>query len=196
MPETGESGVTQDPQNAPVSVKARAASELPCFTPGTKIATERGMIAVEKLAVGDRVETLDNGVQAVAQTGTQTLTRAELDRDGSLRPVLVTKGALGDNVPNRDMLVSAKQKLLLQSPLAEMCFWEPQVLALAKLLAVSTATNAVKFSGVPRVTFTYLKFKAPQMVLADGLWCECLGVGKGYQAARMVLKPWEIAFLL
>lgn len=189
MPEAGKKGTTEGPQDP-------ATGKRPCFTPGTKIATERGFIAVEKLAVGDRVETFENGVQAVVRTGVQTLGRAELSQDRSLRPVLVTKGALGDNVPNRDMLVSPRQKLLFQSPLAELCFWQPDVLAPAHLLASTTATDAAKYSGVPRVTYIYLVFDAPQLVLADGVWCECPGAGKGHKPARMVLKPWELAFLL
>ena len=37
-----------------------------CFTPGTRIATQKGEIAVENLAVGDKVVTRDNGAQPFA----------------------------------------------------------------------------------------------------------------------------------
>lgn len=49
---------------------------VPCFTPGTRIATPRGECAVEALRVGDRVITRDNGLQEIRWIGQRTLSGA------------------------------------------------------------------------------------------------------------------------
>ncbi|HHX91474.1 MAG TPA: hypothetical protein GX700_17250, partial [Paracoccus sp.] len=43
--------------------------EILCFTPGTRIDTARGAVAVEDLVAGDKVLTRDNGYQPLAWTG-------------------------------------------------------------------------------------------------------------------------------
>jgi len=47
---------------------------IPCFTPGTVIATPQGERLVEDLRPGDRVITRDNGIQEIAWIGSKTLT--------------------------------------------------------------------------------------------------------------------------
>lgn len=42
---------------------------VPCFTAGTRLETARGLLQVERLRIGDRVQTLDNGLQPVTWVG-------------------------------------------------------------------------------------------------------------------------------
>ena len=51
---------------------------IPCFTPGTMIATDRGPVAVEKLRVGDRVLSRDNGYQALRWVGSRRIDAGQL----------------------------------------------------------------------------------------------------------------------
>ncbi len=53
-------------------------SLVPCFTPGTRIVTERGNIPVEALRLGDRVLTRDNAFQPVVWIGRKSLSRRRL----------------------------------------------------------------------------------------------------------------------
>ncbi len=46
---------------------------IPCFTPGTLIATPRGEVPVEDLKAGDRVITRDNGIQQIRWAGRKDL---------------------------------------------------------------------------------------------------------------------------
>lgn len=62
---------------------------IPCFTPGTLIATLRGEKRVEDLRVGDRVITRDNGMQEIRWVGAKPMTWQELERDQHLKPVLI-----------------------------------------------------------------------------------------------------------
>ena len=51
---------------------------IPCFTPGTLIATPQGERKVEDLQAGDRVITRDNGIQEIRWIGTRTLEAGDL----------------------------------------------------------------------------------------------------------------------
>ena len=42
---------------------------IPCFTPGTLIATPQGEVPVEELKAGDQIITRDNGIQEIRWTG-------------------------------------------------------------------------------------------------------------------------------
>ena len=46
---------------------------IPCFAPGTLIATPKGEVPVENLRAGDRVITRDNGIQEIRWTGLRAL---------------------------------------------------------------------------------------------------------------------------
>ncbi|MDG3041891.1 Hint domain-containing protein [Roseicyclus marinus] len=85
-----------------------------CFASGTRIATPRGEIAVEDLAVGDLVTTLDQGARPLVWTGATA-------RDWSRaphpeKPILLKAGCLGPGRPERDLIVSPQHRVLLAAP--------------------------------------------------------------------------------
>ncbi|MEZ5869614.1 MAG: Hint domain-containing protein [Defluviimonas denitrificans] len=79
---------------------------VPCFTPGTMIATDRGEVDVDDLSVGDRVLTMDHGYQEIRWIGRRDLGAEDLARLPKLRPVLIAKHALGEGMPARDLRVA------------------------------------------------------------------------------------------
>jgi Hint domain len=87
-----------------------------CYCLGTRIQTARGEIAVEDLAVGDRVLTAHNGPRAVTWIG-QGKVLATRGRRSAATPVIVRKGALADNVPNRDLHVTKAHALYIDDVL-------------------------------------------------------------------------------
>jgi hypothetical protein len=76
-----------------------------CFMPGTMIRTPEGEVPVETLARGDLVLTVDGDAKPVLWLGRQTIVSRFAD---PLRnwPIRVAAGALADNVPSRDLLLS------------------------------------------------------------------------------------------
>ena len=64
-------------------------SIIPCFTPGTLIATAKGERRVEDLVEGDRVITRDNGIQTIRWAGSREMTGAEFEQAAHLKPVLI-----------------------------------------------------------------------------------------------------------
>ena len=81
------------------------ASELPiCLLEGTQVATPEGEAAIETLKAGDLVVTADGHAQTVRWIGRQTVTGIFADELSF--PVRIKAGALGENMPSRDLLVS------------------------------------------------------------------------------------------
>jgi Hint domain len=89
------------PQDASLTYNGTA---VVCFCTGTLIGTPSGEIPVERLSVGDCVMTAHNGPRAVRWIGRGRVL-ATRGRRSAATPVIVRRGALADNVPNRDLHV-------------------------------------------------------------------------------------------
>ncbi|QYX58331.1 Hint domain-containing protein [Roseovarius sp. SCSIO 43702] len=155
-----------------------------CFTPGTVIATPRGVRPVEDLRPGDQVITRDSGIRELCWTGRKGLSAAALAREPKLAPVLIRKGALGEDMPNRDMLVSPNHRMLIVNELAEMMFGEREVLIPAKHLTGLDGVDRVR--GAEGVTYVHVMCDRHEVVLADGAWTESFQPGD--EALRAVEK--------
>ena len=194
---------------------------IPCFTPGTTIATPKGERLVEELQEGDRIITRDNGIQEIAWVGHKVMSGKALVQNAHLKPILVKAGALGGGLPERDMLVSPNHRLLVASDLTQLYFEEREVLAAAKHLVGSAGIHAV---DVMQTTYVHFMFERHEVVLSNGTWTESFqpgdyslkGIGnsqraeifelfpelrsrqglEGYQSARKSLKKHEARLLV
>lgn len=194
---------------------------VPCFTPGTAIATPQGEKLVEDLKVGDRVITRDNGIQEIRWIGAKRVSGLELAKDPHLKPVLVRKGALGNDLPERDMLVSPNHRLLVNNDKTALYFEDREVLAAAKHMVGAEGIHEVDVMGT---TYIHFMFDHHEVVLSNGSWTESFqpgdmslkGMGKAqrneifdlfpelasdkgaeaYQSARRSLKKHEADLLI
>ncbi|MCF2870611.1 cadherin-like domain-containing protein [Octadecabacter sp. G9-8] len=194
---------------------------VPCFTPGTTIATPKGERLVEELREGDRIITRDNGIQEIRWTGRKEMTGKALVANPHLKPILVRAGALGNGLPERDMLVSPNHRMLVASDKTQLYFEEREVLAAAKHLVGSEGIHAVDVMGTAYIHFM---FDNHEVVLSNGAWTESFqpgdyslkGIGnaqrneifelfpelqekqglEGYQSARRALKKHEAKLLV
>ncbi|KIN65225.1 Type I secretion target repeat protein [Sulfitobacter noctilucicola] len=140
-----------------------------CFTPGTMIATKRGEKPVQQLKVGDKVFTRDNGPQELRWIGRRNLKRQDLTRMPHYSPILIRAGALGNDNPVRDMMVSPNHRMLITSEIAEMMFGESEVLVAAKHLV---SLDGVDTAAVSKVSYIHMMFDQHEVILADGTWAE------------------------
>lgn len=147
---------------------------VPCFTPGTTIATPKGERAVEELAIGDRVVTRDNGIREIRWSGRRTLDYGQLAAAEHLRPILLVQGCLGHGLPGRDMLVSPNHRFLVASGRTMLHFEQHEVLVAAKHLIDNRHIRPVKALGVTYVLFMCGRH---EVVLADGVWAEAFQPG-------------------
>ena len=147
---------------------------VPCFTPGTLIATPNGERRVEELQVGDRVITRDNGIQEIRWLGSRTLEGRELLQSSHLNPVLIRQGALGNGLPERDMMVSPNHRVLVANDKTALYFEDREVLVAAKHL---TGMEGVDLVEVSAVTYIHFMFDQHEVVLSDGTWTESFQPG-------------------
>lgn len=94
--------------DATANVTAPTIPVVPCFVRGTLVRTERGDVAVEDLAVGDRVLTLGGDASPVTWIGHRhdEASRYAANRQVDFWPILFRAGSLGSNRPERDLMVS------------------------------------------------------------------------------------------
>lgn len=124
---TGFRGLNSDADRVVINIAI-------CVLRGTRIDTAKGRVAVEDLAVGDRVHTLDSGLQPIRWLGSRRLNRRDLDRAPDLRPIRLAAGALGPQCPDDALVVSPQHRVLVSGWKAELHFGQPEVLVPAKSL--------------------------------------------------------------
>ena len=73
-----------------------AATQLACLARGTRVETAAGLVAVEDLVDGTLIETMDHGLQPVRRVLSKVV-----DGTGTLAPVVIGTGVLGNAVPLR-----------------------------------------------------------------------------------------------
>jgi hypothetical protein len=145
-----------------------------CFTAGTLIDTKDGRVKVEDLRAGDLVLTRDNGYLPLTWVGGKSVNARDLANNAELAPVRIAAGALGVDLPDRDMLVSPQHRMLISGPRAELMFGEHEVLV--------PAIHMVGLPGITReekaVTYMHIMFDHHEIVRADGAWTESFQPGE------------------
>ncbi len=166
----------------------------PCFTPATQIATPFGQTPVERLSVGDKVLTRDNGAQRIAWVGTRTLGPAQLNEAPDLRPVTIKAGALGHGLPFRDMTLSPNHRVLVAEGGAPEGEEATETLVSAKHLLDG---RGIRHARTDTVTYIHFLLDTHQVVLSDGCWSESFepsaraldGIGAARRAEILALFP-------
>lgn len=136
--------------------------KVACFAAGVRIHTAQGPIRVEALAVGDRVWTLDHGLQTLRWVGQRSV--ASRGRFGA---VAIPEGQFGDHGALR---VSPQHRILMTGWQAELYCGAPEVLVKAIHL-VRAGLLRQDHSGAP-VTYFHLLFDRHEIICAEGLWTE------------------------
>lgn len=167
---------------------------VPCFTPGSLIATPKGQRRVEELREGDKIITRDNGIQEIRWVGQKRMNGIDLARQPNLQPVLVRKGSLGNGLPERDMMVSPNHRVLVTNEKVNLYFDETEVLASAKHLVGLDGIHKVNVVGT---TYIHFMFDQHEVVLSDGSWTESFhpgdytlkGIGREQREEILTLFP-------
>ena len=134
-----------------------ALSTTICYLAGTRILTDRGLVAVESLHPGDRVATRFGGLRPIRWIGTQTL--LALGARGMVAPVCIRPGALGENQPSSELWVSPGHAVLLG-----------EHLVCAYLLV--NGTTIVQPAHTGEIRYFHIDLGDHDCVLAEGAWAE------------------------
>lgn len=146
-----------------------------CFASGTMIETPSGDMPVEDIRPGMTVLTRDNGVQEVVWAQSRKLSTNTLDLRPNLRPIVIRKDALGENLPRHNLVLSPQHRVLVGSHIVSRMFDAPEVLVAAKHLTAITGIEPAPYrSGV---TYVHFMFDRHQIVKSEGTWSESLFPG-------------------
>jgi len=140
--------------------------ETICFARRTLIETEKGDVPIEFLCAGDRVKTLDQGLQCIRWIGS-----TRVHGHGIHAPVRIAAGALGNA---RALWVSQQHRMLLSGWHFEMNFGSTEVLVAAKHLV---GLAGVEIIDVPSVEYFHMLFDRHEIVFAEGIESESFHPG-------------------
>ena len=126
-----------------------------CYCRGTRIATDKGEVAVETLAIGDGVVTASGGVRPIKWIGRRSYGGRFIMGQTDILPICIKADALGDHVPARDLWISPHHAMYLEGVLIE-----------AKDLI--NGVSIVQAERVGRVEYFHIEFDTHDVIIAEG----------------------------
>ena len=136
-----------------------------CFLKGTLIDTPDGQKKVEDLLIGDLVTTIGGAARPVQFISVYSYRRADPSRDWveDVKPVVVRKSAISDNVPSRDLSMTRAHALYLDGMLVPVCN-----LINGSTIVVDDAED------LSELEYFHVKFESHDVIYAEGAACESL----------------------
>lgn len=130
-----------------------------CFYPGTRLAAEHGEVEVQDVKAGTMLRTADGRVMPVRWVGRSEVSLTFADKLRVL-PVRIKAGALTENVPARDLLVSPGHAIFIDG-------------ILVHAGAMVNGVTILRENNVPE-TFTYyhVELESHELLLAEGVAAE------------------------
>ena len=126
-----------------------------CFREGTRIATNKGAVAVEHLAIGNCVRIWGDQQLPIVWLGHRRIDCTRHPKPRFVWPVRIARDAFGDGVPHRDLWLSPDHAILVDT----------------MLIPVKHLTNGKSIAQVPVGDVTYWHVELPHhtVLLAEGL---------------------------
>ena len=127
----------------------------PCFRCGTHILTDHGEVAVERLAVGDRVVTDSGEVIPIEWIGHRRVDCRNHPKPRKVWPVCVRAGAFGDGTPHRELWLSPDHAVFVDDV----------------LIPIKRLINGTSIEQVPmdQVTYYHVELEHHDVLLAEGM---------------------------
>lgn len=144
-----------------------------CFARGTRVLTSRGEVPVENLANGDLVITA-NGALSIKWTGRQTFRKNEAASWHSrVLPIRVSRFAIDDQTPHRDLYLSQDHALLIDGVLIPVKY-----LVNGRSIAVDNG-----WSKSEAIEYFSVQLDTHQVIFAEGAAAETFRHAGFYQIA-------------
>lgn len=134
-----------------------------CFLTGTKIQTADGPMAVEDLKSGDMIITADRGPMPIIWINSSDHSWPE--DDDAAKPIMVSQGALGGDLPTRDLIVSPQHRIMLSGPDVLAAFGVQEVLAPSKGLTDLPGIREMK--GKREATYFHVMLPQHAVIYAE-----------------------------
>lgn len=154
---------------------------LACFTKGTKIDTLLGACKIEDLKPGSMVKVRapnggsDYEYAELKRMYSRRFSIEDLRAHPNLRPVRIKAGALGNGLPENDLVVSRQHRMLVNSSAVHNMFNVQEVLVSA--IRLTKMPQIFVDRAVNEVEYFHLLFDDHQVVFAEGAPSESLYAG-------------------
>lgn len=132
---------------------------LVCYARGTSIATPTGETAIEDLTTGDLVLTASGEAMPIKWIGRRRVNVAAYQRREMAAPVRIRRGAIADNVPHRDLLLSPDHAV----------FVDGKLICARQLI---NGTTIRQDTAVDRIEYLHIELDRHAILLAEGLPAE------------------------
>jgi hypothetical protein len=142
--------LVQDGNGADITVDG-----TPCYCRGTRVLTEQGEVAVENLAVGDRLVTVSGVAKPLRWIGRRSYGGQFAAGNRDVLPVLIREGALADGLPHRDLWISPLHAMFLNG-------------VLIPAIALVNGTSIVQAAAIESVEYFHLELAAHDVIYAEG----------------------------
>jgi Ca2+-binding RTX toxin-like protein len=134
-------------------------SNAPCYCAGTRIMTERGEVAVEDLAIGDRVMTVSGLARPIKWIGNRSYAGMFAFGNRKVLPVCFKAGSLAEGIPKRDLWVSPNHAM----------FIDDMLIPAADLVNGNSIAQA---DAVEELHYFHVELESHDVILAEGAGAE------------------------
>ncbi len=154
-------------------------TDIICFTSGTSIQTEHGPKKIEDLQIGDLVWTSANDIRELAPIrwiGRRAVSQAEVQKNPKLLPVRIVAGALGNGLPERDLIVSRQHRILVRSQIVQRITGQSE--ALIPAVQLTQLPNVFVERDIANLEYFHILFDDHKVVISEGVETESLFTGR------------------
>jgi hypothetical protein len=130
----------------------------PCYAEGVRVQTVRGEVTVEDLIEGDEIVTASGQTRPVIWIGSRRVRPMSHPTPAELNPVRVRRGAFGEGLPVRDLILSPGHAVFVDGVLVPV----------GHLVNGATIVQ----EEVETVRYFHVELDAHDVLLAEGLPCE------------------------
>lgn len=127
----------------------------PCYCPGTLIATETDETPIEDLKIGTRIRTASGRLRPIHWIGRRSYDPMFAYGNRDVLPILFCKGALGNNIPRRDLTVSPLHAMYLDG-------------YLIPALHLVNGLSIVQIEKPREISYIHLELETHDILLAEG----------------------------
>lgn len=152
---TGEHFVLSDDGSSGTIATLEPDDGTPCFCRGTLIATDQGEIAVEYLAIGDRVRTASGALRPIRWIGHRSYSGPFVRGNRNVLPIVIRAGALGGGLPQRDLSVSPLHAMALEG-------------VLVPAVCLINGVSIIQAESIDQVTYFHIELETHDILLAEG----------------------------
>ncbi len=132
-----------------------ATDTVACFATGTRILTARGPVPVEQLAIGEMVPTQRGDMRPIIWIGHRKMDCARHPRPWDVQPVRIRAGALGELLPQHDLLLSPDHSIYVSDVLVPVRYLVDEVTIIQE--------------QAEQVTYWHVELDSHEIIFAEGL---------------------------